>query len=394
MAATVAGNNLYVVGSVTTLNYENTNEVEAFFVASYDITGSGIVPDFSFNPDAAETRDRFAQVAYDGHLNINGSMYRDVLVQPDGRILAAGRIYDYFRGDHPSQAQPPGATMVRYQGEPTTPAVVDTNDTLATAFGAPLNATRTNQDIANGTDVDVYRVVVTQGQRVGFDVDTNGSPLDSYLRLFDSSGRQLAANDDGVAPGEQLHRSPYIEYTFPTAGTYYVAVSGKLNRAYNPITGTGDVNGNSTGAYTLDVRVRPSTAPVDTNDRLSTAFAASLNATKTNQDIADGTDVDVYKFTVSAGQRVGFDVDSNGSGLDSYLRLFDAGGRQLAANENGVAPGERIHLSPYVAYTFATAGTYYVAVSSTGNVAYDPITGLGDVVGTSRGAYTLDLRVV
>ncbi|HEV7300110.1 MAG TPA: DVUA0089 family protein [Tepidisphaeraceae bacterium] len=271
---------------------------------------------------------------------------------------------------------------------------VESNDRISTADRASLNATKTNQDIADGTDVDLYRVTVQQGQRVGFDVDTNGSPLDSYMRLFDSSGRQLAANDDGIAPGEQIHRSPYIAYTFPAAGTYYVAVSGKDNRAYNPITGGGDTNGSSTGAYTLDVRVLPGPTPTDTNDRLSTATGAPLNTTKTNQDIADGTDVDLFRITVAAGQRIGFDVDNNGSGLDSYMRLFDASGRQLAANENGVAPGEQIHLSPYIAYTFATAGTYYVAVSSTGNTGYDPLSGLGDVLGRSTGAYTLDIRVL
>ncbi|HEV7301043.1 MAG TPA: DVUA0089 family protein [Tepidisphaeraceae bacterium] len=393
-SAMVVGNNLYVVGSLGAQNWESS-EITTFFVASYDITSSGIVGDNSFNPNPGEREDSFAQIAYDGYLNIAESEHSAVLVQPDGRILAAGRVGNFSGTPIPPEAQPGGALMVRYQGEPTTPAIVDTNDTLSTATGAPLNTTKTNQNIAaDGTDVDLYRVTVQQGQRVGFDVDTNGSPLDSYMRLFDSTGRQIAANDDGIAPGEQIHRSPYLAYTFPAAGTYYVAVSGKDNRAYNPITGTGDTNGNSTGAYTLDVRVLPGPTPTDTNDRLSTATGAPLNTMKINQDIADGTDVDVFRITVAAGQRVGFDVDNNGSGLDSYLRLFDSSGRQLAANENGVAPGERIHLSPYVAYTFATAGTYYVAVSSTGNTGYDPLSGLGDLVGRSTGAYTLDIRVL
>ncbi len=46
---------------------------------------------------------------------------------------------------------------------------------------------------------------VTAGQVVDFDIDTatNGATgLQSYLRLFNSSGTQLAFNDDATAPGE------------------------------------------------------------------------------------------------------------------------------------------------------------------------------------------------
>ncbi len=44
-------------------------------------------------------------------------------------------------------------------------------------------------------------------------------------------------------------------------------------------------------------------------------------------------DVDMVRFTVVAGQKVGFEVDPrNGSKLNTDLRLFDANGNQLAAN--------------------------------------------------------------
>ena len=77
----------------------------------------------------------------------------------------------------------------------------------------------------------------------------------SYLRLFDSAGAQLASNDDGTAPGEAASRDSYFEYTFATAGTYYVGVSGNPNRNYSPLLGTGDVLG-STGGYILTLLSR------------------------------------------------------------------------------------------------------------------------------------------
>ena len=50
----------------------------------------------------------------------------------------------------------------------------------------------------------MYRFTVSDGQEIGFDLDTaatNGLN-DSILRLFDSAGDELAFNDDGALPGE------------------------------------------------------------------------------------------------------------------------------------------------------------------------------------------------
>ncbi|NEP19915.1 MAG: hypothetical protein F6J97_24020, partial [Leptolyngbya sp. SIO4C1] len=58
--------------------------------------------------------------------------------------------------------------------------------------------------------------------------------LDAELRLFDAEGNELAANNDGAAPGEDFSRDPFIEYTAETAGTYYVGVSQLGNRNYDP----------------------------------------------------------------------------------------------------------------------------------------------------------------
>src|SRR5205823_5523662 len=75
--------------------------------------------------------------------------------------------------------------------------------------------------------------------------------LDTYLRVFNSAGTQLAANNDGAAPGETASKFSYLSYRFATAGTYYVGVSLNPNKSYNAITGTGDVAGGTTGAYRL-----------------------------------------------------------------------------------------------------------------------------------------------
>ncbi|WP_228025272.1 PPC domain-containing protein, partial [cf. Phormidesmis sp. LEGE 11477] len=102
-------------------------------------------------------------------------------------------------------------------------------------------------------DVDFYSVVLDAGQTASFDIDTeagegdNGilvytdlenvslSP-DTELRLFDAQGNELAANNDGAAPGEEFSRDPFVEYTATDSGTYYVGVSQLGNRNYDPFT--------------------------------------------------------------------------------------------------------------------------------------------------------------
>src|SRR5689334_483072 len=108
--------------------------------------------------------------------------------------------------------------------------------------------------LAGGTDVNLFSFTVQSDQRVAFDVDVSaGGTLNSYLRVFDATGHELIANDDGAAPNESPSSESYAQFTFPTGGTYYVGVSGSGNAAYNAVSGGGDANGavGASGGYTL-----------------------------------------------------------------------------------------------------------------------------------------------
>jgi hypothetical protein len=134
------------------------------------------------------------------------------------------------------------------------PADTDPNDQVgeAIALGA-LSQTRSTQNTIDiATDVDLYSFSVAGGQKITFDIDLTptGAAVDSLLRLFDSSGNQLAVNDNAAAPGESSTTESFLAYTFPTAGTYYVGVSGNFNLTYSPLSGDSDIAG-ATGPYTL-----------------------------------------------------------------------------------------------------------------------------------------------
>ncbi|WP_099069623.1 calcium-binding protein [Nostoc linckia] len=187
------------------------------------------------------------------------------------------------------------------------------------------------------------------------------------------AGDILATSNALNSPTETLSR-------LLGAGRYFARVQG--------------VNGSTN--YTLTSKfVSPSQDPDDTIAEVENR-AGNI---KTLGEFADfslnvPTDVDLVKFTVSAGQRVGFDVDSrNGSNLNTYLRVFNSSGTQLAANNDGAAPGETSSQFSYLAYTFSQAGTYYVGASLNPNSNYSAVTGVGDVAGSgATGDYRLTLN--
>ena len=97
-----------------------------------------------------------------------------------------------------------------------------------------------------GLDVDLYQVELAEAQTVSFSI-TRAS-VDALLRVFDSNGAEIAFNDD---LGDQ---ESFIEFEAPTAGTYYIGVSGFGNRNYDPNTaGSGNNPFADTGSYTLNV---------------------------------------------------------------------------------------------------------------------------------------------
>lgn len=270
------------------------------------------------------------------------------------------------------------------------PPDADPDDAInqATSLGAVTSVRQASGQINPADDVDMFSFTVTAGQRIGFDIDNpDGSTLDSFLRCFDARGNELGSNDDGPAPNEPASNESYLELTFPVAGTYYLGVSGFGNSGYNAVTGDGDRSG-STGAFTLSIAAIDSD-PDDTIASATPLGTLSQPQTRSGAIDANGTDVDFFSFTVTAGQRVGFDIDRAGMGsLDSYLRLFDAAGRELQANDDGPTPTEPMTVESYIEYTFATAGTYFIAVSGFGNSSYNPTGGGGDQMGSS-GEYTL-----
>jgi hypothetical protein len=161
-----------------------------------------------------------------------------------------------------------------------TNVVSEAGDTLATALSTGLGAgggTATHTGYAgNGAfgnkDVDMYSFQAAAGSRITIQTtQPSGSPaLDTYLRLFNAAGTQLASDDDS-GPSEY---SLISNFTLTSAGTYYVGVSGYPNTGYNPnVAGSGAVG--EAGNYQLALTLDTST----TIDDGSSGFSTSGNWT-------------------------------------------------------------------------------------------------------------------
>jgi hypothetical protein len=103
--------------------------------------------------------------------------------------------------------------------------------------------------------------------------------------------------------------------------------------------------------------------------------------------LAGGNAHALYAVTLAQGDRLSVAAAAAdlGSGLNSYLRVFDAGGHQLFAND------DRDGRDAGLTFQAATTGSYYLGVSAAGNDAYDPVTGAGDAAAATHGLFELRL---
>jgi len=100
---------------------------------------------------------------------------------------------------------------------PSDPDIAGSSSTTA----ALVVGTLQNSTVGFSGDQDWFRVALTGGYSYDFAMDAvSGSGLDTYLRLLNDAGTQLAYNDDAVGLNSRM------TYTATTTGTYYVSAQG------------------------------------------------------------------------------------------------------------------------------------------------------------------------
>jgi hypothetical protein len=135
------------------------------------------------------------------------------------------------------------------------PPQTDANDSLAnaTVVAKTFGVLAMESGIGDGSfktrDVDLYRVALAAGQSITVDINARSLPdasrLDSVVRVFDATGRQVAFNDD-----DGVTLDSFVRFTAAATGNYFIGVSGFGNLAYRADVGGSGTDG-SFGDYQI-----------------------------------------------------------------------------------------------------------------------------------------------
>ncbi|HVK80088.1 MAG TPA: pre-peptidase C-terminal domain-containing protein, partial [Verrucomicrobiae bacterium] len=193
--------------------------------------------------------------------------------------------------------------------------------------------------LAPAGDKDWYRIELAEGQSVRIGVTSAETPDalgDPYVVVYDADGSEVTRDDDS---GDGLNS--WVEYTAANAGTHFVEVRGFSEDA--------------AGRYIVSVNA----GEVGDNAEMSEYLAA--NSEGRVSIIGQEGDVDWFAVDLVEGRPYRFYLDGYEADAlaDPLLTLLDENGAQIAQDDDGGAA-----LNSYLAFTSATGGRYYLAVSS------------------------------
>jgi lysophospholipase L1-like esterase len=210
------------------------------------------------------------------------------------------------------------------------------------------------------SDVDMFKVDISRNERLeirGALVDTGHT---AAVRVFAADGtpiHSLTMTERGPVACAACSRS----FLVSGAGPIYIGVSGFTNQLYDPTTGLGDESGGSSFSYELML------ATVD--GQPDNTIAAAVPVQRAASSIAGFAvetvkDVDMFRIEGNTGERVTISLQvPTGSRLSPQIRLHRADGTEISRHASTVT------------YTFASAGTVFLAVSSS-NTTYDANVGV------------------
>ncbi len=247
-------------------------------------------------------------------------------------------------------------------------------------------------------DVDFYHFRSATPGVINIQIDAHNAgienPVNALLTLFDAQGNVLATTSD--FSGED----PQLQFVAKSNTDYYVAVSGDGNNSFNPAVSASGSSGD-TGNYLIAAQLLPaSDQALLSNDSIqnNTPTPIALGQTIPAAIGADGAfsagpgDIDLYRFVAPATRiitiRTMGDTTGQFAGANTFLRLFDSGGHELAVNDNA-----SIDTTSSLLHIGVVAGrTYYIGVNgaSANAGAYNPLTGAGAASG-STGNYSLNV---
>ena len=232
-------------------------------------------------------------------------------------------------------------------------------------------------DAAGDGTYRMYSLVVSAaGLAATFDIDSSSGGLDSYLRLYDSSGNPLGESDDSSttigAGGSTSGYDSYLSYTFATAGTYYIEVSAyphnsvgqsqtyQLNVSLNDLAlgtgaGTSDYLDGGAGADTMAGGFGNDTYVVDSvSDTIVEDSAGGTDRVLTGLNYTLGANLENLSLMGTASTGTGNAADNlivgnnsanavaGGDGNDTLYGGYDLATAKAAIVDNGSTVHDKI----------------------------------------------------
>lgn len=171
--------------------------------------------------------------------------------------------------------------------------ILEPNNLISEATNSTISPSREqsvvlNSSIDSVSDLDLYKFQLNSGQGITLNIDTvdadnNTANFDSYLRVFDGDGQELAVNDDFSLDSEEFSLDSYIGFIANQTGEYYVGVSSAANNSYNPLNGEGvnQFQDNFVpGDYDLTLDIVEVIPDEDTDNTISEAIVTELGTSK------------------------------------------------------------------------------------------------------------------
>jgi subtilisin family serine protease/subtilisin-like proprotein convertase family protein len=333
-----------------------------------------------------------------------------------GVELSRNDVVDYSGPTNAVTGQPAFPINIPRGGEPNPPASTATQGVSSVAM--TILDTREVLDVnislniqhANVSDLEISLIgpdnttVLLYNRRGGNNADLgtrNGSGVPLTYTTFD---------DEAVSSPISSGTAPFSGSFAPEAGLS--AFDGKrLSGTWTLL--IRDQRATANGRiidWKMNIEYRNDTAgPNESNDTINTAtnladVVGTGSQTIERAFIGDGSfgglDRDIFTFTAEAGATINITSSpiaaltqagnpvANTSVLNTALRLFDSQGVEIAiSNLDGTLN------SAILNYVVASAGRYYVAVSESSNIAYNPLLPAGGTLAATTGNYTLSVNV-
>jgi subtilisin family serine protease len=261
------------------------------------------------------------------------------------------------------------------------------NGTIGADGGVPLLG-------ANGGFKDVDFLSYTAASSGLFDVSATAttSGFTPVLSLWEFTPGQ---NSVVKVADTVTMASPHLTIQVTSGQTFFVAVTGLGNNDFNWFA-VASGSGGQTGSYTLSTSLQSLTSLASVNDNsvqngtpevIAVGETVKGNLGLDGSLVVGNTDVDMYRLVAPATQTLDIRTLTGQEGdADTVLRVFDANGNQLAANDNVSASST----ASDVQIAVVAGQTYYIGVSGAGasSMAYNPLTGANAGAG-STGNYGL-----